>query len=66
MPFLSFRRIVDKYLLKISITYNEKQILLLRLLIINISGSSVSYILYTKRDSAFLLLKLLKIGLCIS
>ena len=66
MPFLSFRRIVDKYLLKTSITYNEKQILLLRLLIINISASSVSYILYTKRDSAFLLLKLLKIGLCIS
>ena len=57
---------MHEYLLKMSITYNKKQIILLSLFIIYISARSATYILYTKSDSAFLLLKLLIIGLCIS
>ena len=64
IPFISFKEIIHVYLLKISITHNQKQIPLLNLLVNFISAKSAQQILFIKHEYTFLFLNILIIGLC--
>ena len=64
IPFSGFKGVIHAYLLKISITYNKKRILLLDLLINWISARSAPQILSIKGQYAFRFLNFLIIGLC--
>ena len=64
IPFSSFKRRTHVYLLKISMTYNEKQIPLLNVLINCISARSAPQILSIKGECTYLFLSFLIIDLC--